>query len=1080
MLDSIAQRVGRIAERSRTEAKLQIELEPILKELLASYGISYDPAVNETLSRLGLSQVSSDRPDSLFGHVVLDYKDPGLLSNAKKFARAKGQIEDYLNEVTEGGPKLNPEECSKWAGILWDGFHLAFGRSAGLGWTWSGPYKTSEASLQSLVQTYRSLKRLPLTAPFLTKYFDKHSDVATAVLPVMCSHLSNPKHRTTMLFCEWKRLFQQVSTYGLSQLPSLQDWARRNNIATQDASQILFAMHTYYSLVVKLLTAELLAATQASSQSSLVDAIANAADNETLYRELAKLEDGEFYRNYRISNFLEGDFFSWYTTEESPQLAEALRTLACTFQEFEPATAKLKPEAIQDLLKEFYSSLVDEQIRHDLGEYYTPDWLAEYVVDRVGYSGELSKIVVDPACGSGTFLVECIRRLRARCDEAGLPPLQALQMILYCVRGLDLNPLAVISTRANYILAVADLIFALGDDVEIPVYLADSINVPVETRDGMLEYLLDTEVGDIKFTIPPHLVSSQVLGKILLRCEDDIRLNRTSQQFLAGLRSDQRLNHHLDAPTERCLTDFYNAIQALHNRRPPWDSIWCRIVKNNFSPKGFGNVDYIVGNPPWVRWSRLPETYRKRVKRFCDYYGLVSGRSYTGGIESDISTVLTFSAIDHWLRLGGRIGFLITATVFKSDSARGFRLGRLPNSSGVRIEAIEDLKAIRPFPDAENETAIYIATKVPSTADAEFSEIPCRIWNPKKSMRIDPSLSLDEVLEQISLTDGVACPVADFGSPLFTGSKAAFNEVVVLRGKSDYLSQAHRGTISDLARVFWVKVEKYSPETNRALIRTLTEEELPIARRIEPVKGAWIEADLLFPLLRGREIGRYCTMSEGWYQIIPNRHYAKFETEDEFAEKYPAAYSYLRNYDDLLSERSTYKRYQRGLLPAYSIFCVGEYSFRPYKVVWPEQQNPNLFRAAVVTEATNSIVPNKVIVPDHKVYFASVENLEEAHYLCAFLNSYPVRTWLGGFLIGKQIGTAVFEYMYVPRYNAQDPDHQRLAEISVVAHRERQGTKSQKFLSEKLEQEAERLVRKIAERGLLLHQERKLQQSPLL
>ena len=299
---------------------------------------------------------------------------------------------------------------------------------------------------------------------------------------------------------------------------------------------------------------------------------------------------------------------------------------------------------------------------------------------------------------------------------------------------------------------------------------------------------------------------------------------------------------------------------------------------------------------------------------------------------------------------------------------------------------------------------------------------------------------------------------------MFIGKKADYDEVAVLRGTSAYLLQAHRGTISDLARVFWVKAEKYSPETNRVLIRTLREDELPRARKVEPVEGVWIEADVLFPLLRGREIGRYCTKSAGWYQIIPNRHYAKFETEEEFAEKYPATYSYLLNYADLLPERSTYRRYQRWL-PIYSIYCVGDYSFQPYKVVWPEQQTPDFFRAAVVTEAGNSIVPNKVVVPDHKVYSATVDSLDEAHYLCAFLNSHPVRTWLGGFLIGKQIGTAVFEYMHVPRYNAQEPAHQQLIEISMVAHRERQETKSKNLLPEKLERELERLVRKIAESG---------------
>ena len=577
-----AAQAHRIAETSGSEAKLQIGLETLLKDLLSQNGIDYDPAVDETLSKLGLSKVSSDRPDSLFGFVVLDYKEPGLLKNQHKLDKAKEQIERYLNEVTEGGPTFSPGEVTKWAGVLWDGYHLTFCHAVGLEWSWTNLHETSEASLLSLVQIYRSLGRLPLTPQLLTRHFGKDSELAKTVLPVMANHLSKPKHRTHLLFKEWKRLFQQVSTYGLSQLPSLRDWSKRNGIATRDASQILFAMHTYYSFVVKLLTAELLSASQVESESSVVDAIANSPDDQSLYIEIKRLENGEFFRRYRIDNFLEGDFFSWYTNEESTRLATSIRAIVKSFQEFEPATAKLKPEIVKDLLKEFYSSLVDEQIRHDLGEYYTPDWLAEYLMDQVGYDGEPGKVIVDPACGSGTFVVECIKRLRGKCSKSGFSALKTLQEVLHCVRGLDLNPLAVISARANYILAIADLVFSLGYDVEIPIYLADSINVPVEKSNGLLEYTLDTEVGDVKFTFPTELVREQVLGEILLKCEEFINRDRPPAQFWSSLTKDASLNYLLDDIAKNSIISFYEEIQALNNRKPPWDSIWCRIVKNNF------------------------------------------------------------------------------------------------------------------------------------------------------------------------------------------------------------------------------------------------------------------------------------------------------------------------------------------------------------------------------------------------------------------------------------------------------------------------------------------------------------------
>lgn len=972
MLDRYVERIATITRQVRSEAALQVRLEPLLSELLARFDVRYSPSVNETLKSQGRSRVESTRPDSLFSHIVLDYKAPRLLSAARELRKAKQRIEGYLNGAA--GDARSSQGLT-WAGILCDGASLCFCHSNGQAWVWSDLTAVSQASLLTLVGTYRALQRRPLTAQLLAIAFGKDSEVAKHLLTVMCSHLRKPRHRTTMLFREWKRLFEQVSTYGLDQLPTLKTWAKSLGIATKDASQILFAIHSYYALVVKLLTSELLAAVNPSSTTSLAGLMANAGSADLVYQHLNELESGEYWRRYRISNFLEGDFFSWYSDERFKALAEAIQAVAREFLQFEPATAILRPESIKDLLKEFYSTLVDEQLRHDLGEYYTPDWLAQRVLDRVEYRGDLNRDVLDPACGSGTFLVECIARMRQRAQEAGVKGADLLRAIVGRIKGMDLNPLAVLSARANFVLSIADLVFTFGDGVELPVYLADCINVPEK-----------------------------------------------------------------------------------ENR------IWCRIVKNSFSPNGFGQVDFLIGNPPWVRWSRLPQSYRNRVKDSCKRYGLVSGRGYSGGIESDISTVVLYSAAEHWLKVGGKVGLLMTWTVFKSASARGFRIGRLPDGSGLRMTELADLSHLQPFPDATNETSIYVATKVQTAQQAEFSAIPHETWLAQDSSgRIDPQMSLSSVLGQIAVRAGQACPVADWGSPLWTGDKQAFQEASALRGRSDYLEAAHRGTISDLARVFWVKVERYSAGNNRALVRTLGEDELPIAKLIDPVEGAWIEADLLHPLIRGRDLGRYCIETDQWHQIVPNQHYEEVASEEDFAERYPCAYSYLANYRELLLARSTYRRYQKHL-PFYAIYCVGSYTFRKWKVAWMEQQDPAAFRCAVVGDSPNSLVPNKRLVPDHKLYFAEMDSKEEAHYLCAYLNSRPARTWLGGFLHGKQIGTSVFEFMRVPRFDAQDPEHLQLAEISLQASRQRAGKRTSALLSAEREEELARLVRRIASR----------------
>ena len=204
------------------------------------------------------------------------------------------------------------------------------------------------------------------------------------------------------------------------------------------------------------------------------------------------------------------------------------------------------PRLKQDLLKEFYSSLVDEQIRHDLGEYYTADWLAQHLLDQAGYDGDPMVKILHPACGLRTFLVESIVRLRDRCAHAGLSALETLQTILSNVKGLDLNPLAVISARANYILAIYDLVFDLGDDIELPVYLADSINVPVEKTDDAgnkyLEYFLDTEVEQFMLEIPGSLSTLKFSVKFSWRVKTALSTVRTSIAFSARFAETETLS----------------------------------------------------------------------------------------------------------------------------------------------------------------------------------------------------------------------------------------------------------------------------------------------------------------------------------------------------------------------------------------------------------------------------------------------------------------------------------------------------------------------------------------------------------
>ena len=110
------------------------------------------------------------------------------------------------------------------------------------------------------------------------------------------------------------------------------------------------------------------------------------------------------------------------------------------------------------MLKRLYQYLVPKRIRHDLGEYYTPDWLAELVISEIGYDGNLNKRFLDPTCGSGTFLVLAIKRARQYALDHFVDETETLEGILKNIVGFDLNPLAVLSARTNYLIALGKLI----------------------------------------------------------------------------------------------------------------------------------------------------------------------------------------------------------------------------------------------------------------------------------------------------------------------------------------------------------------------------------------------------------------------------------------------------------------------------------------------------------------------------------------------------------------------------------------------------------------------------------------------
>ena len=165
----------------------------------------------------------------------------------------------------------------------------------------------------------------------------------------------------------------------------------------------------------------------------------------------------------------------------------------------------------------------------------------------------------------------------------------------------------------------------------------------------------------------------------------------------------------LDGAAHAAFIETIESLVELHKAH--WNGIWCMILFDRIAAGCIRDVDLVAGNPPWVKWSHLPRSYAEFIKPLCDQMRIFSEDSWVGGIQSDISTVVTYRALARYVRKGGALAFLITGTVFKNESSQGFRRWQLVTPEGVEsvcVDGVEDYAALRPFEGVANSPTLLL------------------------------------------------------------------------------------------------------------------------------------------------------------------------------------------------------------------------------------------------------------------------------------------------------------------------------------------------------------------------------------
>ncbi len=1030
------------AKQSHNEAEFQFQADQIFQKVAEDLGVHLLFRQQYTLA--------TGRADAVYNRLVIEYENPGTLRpNVGHYHthHAIQQVKDYILGVAQ----KERQQRDRLLGVVLDGYYYIFVRYHEGHFIIEEPLEVNEVSTERFLRALVSLSSGRALIPEnLVEDFGSQNIYSQRSIRALYQAMENhAEDLTARLYEQWRLFFGEVSGYEASEGKLLQDNEMRRFIRGSglrpediDLPRFFFAVHTYFSFLVKNI-ARLVLETFAGGKfgTTPLSKIANL-DGESLQRELRALESGGIFRALGLTNLLEGDFFSWYLDAWDENVEKALRLVLKRLADYNPATIQDDPHSARDMLKKLYHYLLPRKVRHDLGEFYTPDWLAQrvlhqlneplYQMPKVGSHIRIrEKRLLDPACGSGTFLILAIRAIRANLSKGGFGEAEILNFILRNVVGIDLNPLAVLAARVNYALAIADLLPFRQHDVEIPVYLADSILTPTEKKDiyKQQRIILETAVGELPIPLIINTRSKmETLTKIL---EEYVVGGFSTDSFLHRCRQEFPEVADRSQKTEEVLVDLFERLKDLHARG--LDGIWARVLKNAFMPLFLEPFDYVVGNPPWINWESLPQGYREQSAPLWHEYGLFvhSGMdTILGKGKKDISTLMAYVVTDRFLKQGGKLGFVITQSVWKTAGAgQGFRRFRIGEDGPfLRVLHVDDLSSLQVFEGASTRTSVFVWQKGQPTR----YPVPYTYWKKVKRGGLDYDATLEEVLEQTKRLNFRAAPVdeSDPTSAWLTARPKAIRAVRKVLGKSDY--QAHAGAYTGGTNaVYWLEILAKRPD-GLVVVRNVTE---GAKRKVEAVTVE-LEPDLLYPLLRGRDVQRWLAKPSLHILMMQDPKTRRGIDEKIVQQRWPKTWAYLKRFEAVLRERAAFKRYftrrdKHGLVvetgPFYSMFDVGDYTFAPWKVVW----------RYIATEMTAAVVhqfQQKIVIPDHRLMVVPIDQRVEAYYLAGVLNSSVSRFIVDSFIIGTQISTHVLEKLKIPLFIPEDPLHNRIADLSQTAH----------------------------------------------
>ena len=537
-------------EPLNSESARSLRFGMLMKELLGfepGFIESYVSGVEKYLKVKQKDRILKGEADNLFGNIIIEFE----ANIPKKRAEAEEQLRRYIAILWSQEPidSRKPYLCIATDGVRFVTYSPTLAEPT------AKDIAPDDVRLKVLEEAdWTKLK--PYEVYFwLDRYFLR-KEILHPTSKAIVSDFGVNSHAfqttTNALLTLWQNIKKQ-SSFGVI----YDSWEKYLRIVygSQVADDELFIRHTYLATLAKLMSWM-----RISESKSLPDDA-----------QIVEMLEGRLFKAQGIENFIEEDFFSWVARGEAVKVGVSFaRWLFSLLQHY-----NLR-ELSEDVLKSLYQELVDPETRHDLGEFYTPDWLAHRMVNKlleINPSGSL----LDPACGSGTFLYLAIKEKRARLGDSQ----KTLNHILESVYGADIHPLAVIVAKTNYILALGELLKKRKGKIAVPIYLADTIKLPELVREPKMmgtEELVPqvpgykVELNGRDVHLPQMLLDNLSLyDQAIELSKEYARQNKKKPIALESFSNFLKAQHFPDSaniPLVQALFAIAEALEALHRHRP--------------------------------------------------------------------------------------------------------------------------------------------------------------------------------------------------------------------------------------------------------------------------------------------------------------------------------------------------------------------------------------------------------------------------------------------------------------------------------------------------------------------------------